>query len=146
MKPKTLHAELLLKAEFYDVDSMRIVWHGNYVKFLEQARCKLLDDIGFNYDHMETTGFAWPIVSVQLKYVKPIRFNQHFLIRASLEEYEHRLKIRYLILDPETGRKINTAESVQMAVDVRTGESQLVSPPCLIEAVERRMRDLGVLS
>lgn len=33
------------KAEFFDTDPMGIMWHGNYVKYLEMARCKLLDEI-----------------------------------------------------------------------------------------------------
>ena len=37
---------------FFDVDSMRIVWHGHYCKYLELARCKLLDKIGYNYKAM----------------------------------------------------------------------------------------------
>ena len=34
-----------LKAQFYDVDSMNVVWHGNYVKYFETARCALLEEI-----------------------------------------------------------------------------------------------------
>ena len=137
MKHRHLSAELLLKAEFYDVDSMRIVWHGNYVKYLEQARCALMDSIGFSYDIMEKTDYAWPIVQLAIKYVRTLQFKQEFLIKATLVEYEHRIKIKYLISDPLTGKKINTAETVQMAVDMRTMESQLVSPKCLIDAVEK---------
>ncbi len=37
---------------FFDVDSMNVVWHGHYVKYLEVARCALLDQIGHNYNDM----------------------------------------------------------------------------------------------
>ena len=41
--------------QFYDLDPMNIVWHGNYPRFLEQARCALLDKIAFNYVEMSRT-------------------------------------------------------------------------------------------
>ena len=41
--------ETEISAEFFDVDAMQVVWHGNYVKYLEIARCALLDKIGYGY-------------------------------------------------------------------------------------------------
>ena len=33
-----ISAEVIIPIQFYDLDPMRIVWHGNYPRFLEQAR------------------------------------------------------------------------------------------------------------
>ncbi|MBQ2464452.1 MAG: hypothetical protein II507_05635 [Treponema sp.] len=43
---KNISEEIVFNVEFYDVDSMRIVWHGNYVKYMEASRCALLNKIG----------------------------------------------------------------------------------------------------
>lgn len=139
MSKELISAEVQLKAQFYDVDTMRVVWHGNYVKYMEEARCALLDKIGFNYDEMEQAGYAWPVVGIQLKYVRTIKFGQDFVVKASLIEYENRLRIKYLFSDPFTGQKITVAESTQMAVDMNKGESLLASPKCLIKAVEAHL-------
>ena len=53
-----------LKAQFYDVDSMNVVWHGNYVKYFETARCALLGEIGYGYEAMRADGYAYPIVKI----------------------------------------------------------------------------------
>ena len=37
---------------FFDVDAMNIVWHGNYVKYLETARCAVLSAIAYDYNEM----------------------------------------------------------------------------------------------
>ena len=139
MKEHKLFIDLSLKAEFYDVDSMRIVWHGNYIKYYEQARCVLLDKIGYNYNEMEHKGIAWPIVKLDVKYIKPIIFGQEFCIRATLDEYENRLKISYLVYDQISGAIINRGTTTQMAVDMESGESLLVSPAHLIKIVEDYM-------
>jgi acyl-CoA thioester hydrolase len=136
MSTKHLVAEVRLKSEYYDVDAMKVVWHGNYVKYMEKARCALLDTIGFNYREMEDSGYMWPIVSMKLKYIKPIFYNQKFIIRATLLEYKHRIRIGYVIFDPASKTIFNKAETIQMAVDLNTGTSLLVSPSCLVDAVK----------
>ncbi|HKW55194.1 MAG TPA: acyl-CoA thioesterase, partial [Stellaceae bacterium] len=86
-------AEVLIKAQFYDLDPMQIVWHGNYVRFLEQARCALLDKIDYNYSEMLRSGYAWPVVDLRIKYVRPVRFGQEVRVTATMVEYENRIKI-----------------------------------------------------
>ncbi|MGE8385221.1 MAG: acyl-CoA thioesterase, partial [Pseudomonas putida] len=41
-----LQAEVEVLVPFFDVDMMEVVWHGHYVKYLEVARCALLDKLG----------------------------------------------------------------------------------------------------
>ena len=43
-----VEAEVVVKAQFYDLDPMGVVWHGHYARFMEQARCELLDKIGYH--------------------------------------------------------------------------------------------------
>jgi hypothetical protein len=58
-------AEIALKIQFYDLDPMQVVWHGNYARYFEQARCALLDSIGYNYPEMKASGYAWPVIDMQ---------------------------------------------------------------------------------
>jgi acyl-CoA thioester hydrolase len=126
-----------IKAQFYDLDPMNIVWHGNYARFLEQARCDLLDFIGFNYVQMMATDHAWPIVDMRTKYVRPIRFGQRISVTATLVEWENRLRIDYRIVDTVTGEVLTKAQTTQMAVHIRTGETAFESPAPLLEAVRK---------
>src|SRR3954464_10157171 len=98
-----ISAEVSIQAQFYDLDPMQIVWHGNYARFLEQARCALLDKIGYNYPDMAESGTGWPIVDMRIKYIRSIRFAQTIRVRATLAEYENRIRIDYRILDEATG-------------------------------------------
>jgi acyl-CoA thioester hydrolase len=142
MMNKELTIDMPIKAEFYDVDSMNIVWHGNYLKYYEQARCALLDKIGYNYNEMKQSGYAWPVVKIELKYMRPIEFNQEFRIKATLKEYENRIAISYLIYDLQSGKKINRGRSTQMALDIKTGESLFVSPKVFTDRVIKLLEEL----
>ena len=130
-----LTIDTTIKAQFYDLDPLQVVWHGNYVRFLEQARCSLLDRIGFNYPEMARTGFVWPIVDLRIKYVRPIRFGQEVIVSATLAEYENRLKIDYRIRDGQSGEVLTKAHTVQVAVDAESGELCLESPAVLTDRV-----------
>jgi len=131
-------AETIIKAQFYDLDPMEVVWHGNYVRYLEQARCVLLDAIAYNYPEMRESVFAWPIVDLRIKYVRPIRFGQEVVVAAAIVEYQNRLKIDYRIRDRITGEVLTKATTVQVAVSLSSGELQLESPAALTDKLEGR--------
>jgi acyl-CoA thioester hydrolase len=124
---------------FFDVDSMDVVWHGHYVKYFEIARCALLERIGHNYQQMRDAGYAWPIIDVQLRYMRGARFNQRIVVRADLVEWENRLKINYLIRDAETGERMTRGSTVQVAVEIASREMLLTSPRVFVDAVERAL-------
>ena len=128
-----LHVETQVVVPFFDVDSMNVVWHGHYVKYLEVARCALLDLIGHNYNDMLASGYAWPVIDLQLRYVRSAVFGQNLTVRASLVEWENRLKINYEIRDARTGRRLTRAHTVHVAVDIASGTMCYVSPPVLWE-------------
>ncbi|WP_249678205.1 acyl-CoA thioesterase [Pseudomonas abieticivorans] len=137
--PGVIHADTEILVPFFDIDTMHVVWHGHYVKYLEVARCTLLDQIGHNYNHMRDAGYAWPVIDLQLRYVRGATFGQRINVRASLVEWENRLKINYLISDAVTGERLTRASSVQVAVDIASREMQLASPQVFIDAVTRHL-------
>jgi acyl-CoA thioester hydrolase len=129
-----------LSVPFFDVDSMNIVWHGNYCKYLELARCKLLDKIGYNYRAMAESGFLFPIVDMQIKYIKPIVFEQAIVINATLTEWEQRLKIKYLISDANTQEVLTKAHTIQAAVELKTQRLHLACPDIFIQKVQQLVK------
>lgn len=124
-----------IKAQFYDLDPMQVVWHGNYARFFEEARCALLDRIGYNYPQMSESGYLWPIVDMRTKFVRPVRFAQDIRVTATLQEYENRLRIAYRITDAATGEVLTKGETIQVAVVAASEELCLECPPALTERV-----------
>jgi len=123
--------EVRVKIPFHDLDPAGIVWHGHYAKYFEIARCELLQSFGYNYDDMVASGYGWPVIDLRLRYVKPALFGQEIGVRATLKEWEYRLRIEYLVFDPDSGQRMTKGESVQVAVDLKTREMCLRSPNIL---------------
>ncbi|UJF22500.1 acyl-CoA thioesterase [Shewanella sp. OMA3-2] len=123
-----LSIEIDMIIPFHDVDSMGITWHGNYLRYFEVARCKLLDKLDYNYRQMQASGFAWPVVDVHIKYVKSSVFDQQITVKANIVEWENRLKINYQIIDSHTQQRITKGHTIQAAVDMRTEELCFITP------------------
>jgi acyl-CoA thioester hydrolase len=138
-KAGVLQAEVEILVPFFDVDSMEVVWHGHYVKYLEVARCALLDRLDHNYTQMRAAGYAWPIIDLQLRYIRGAQFGQRIVVRADLIEWQNRLKINYLICDAVSGERLTRASTVQVAVEIASREMQLASPKVFVAAVEQAL-------
>lgn len=133
-----LQAEIEVEVPFYDVDAMGVAWHGHYVKYCELARCRLLQMIDYDYPRMQESGFLWPVVELRLKFVRPARYGQKVRVRARLAEYENRLKVEFQISDVQSGERLTEGHTIQVAVAAASGELQFVSPPALLDRVEKR--------
>lgn len=120
-------AETTINVPFYDNDPMGVVWHGNYVKYLEIARCDTLAKIGYDYMDMKNDGVMYPIAKLDMKYIKPSKFAQNLRMVTVIEELEPSLIIKYEIFD-ENGEKIFKGKSMQICVNIETKQSVYVAP------------------
>jgi acyl-CoA thioester hydrolase len=118
---------------FQDIDAMEVVWHGNYTRYLEIARCALLDCIDYDYPRMRDSGFAWPVIDLRIKFIRPLQFKQRIRVQAELKEYENRLKMEFIITDAYSSQKLSKAYTTQVAVNMQTQEMCFISPPVLLE-------------
>ena len=125
MKFKT---DTIIRVEFYDLDPMDVVWHGNYVKYLEVARCDMLAKLGYNYVDMKNDGYAYPVATMEMKYIKPCTFGQELKVVSIVEEIEPALVIKYVIFDNKTGEKMFKAKTMQIAVDINTRKTVYDAP------------------
>ncbi len=130
-------AEVDVEIPFHDGDPAGVTWHGNYFRYFELARCALLDKLDYNYLQMNDSGYSWPVVDTRVKFAKPTVFRQRVKVKATLQEYDIRLKIAYLITDAVSGERLTKGYTVQVAVDQSTNEMCFASPKILIDKVRR---------
>ncbi len=133
---KKLEAKCEIDVEFYDLDPMNVVWHGNYVKYLEKARCDLLEKIGYTYDDMKKDNSAYPVAKMELKFIKPALFRQKLLVKTEIESVEPSLNINYTITDKKTGEKLLKAKTMQIRVAIDSMESVYEAPAEFLKKIE----------
>lgn len=123
-----------IKIAFNDLDPMNIVWHGNYVKYLEAARCDFFEQLKYTYMDMYRDGSMYPIAKMDFKFMKSAKLGDEIEVECILRELEPAIVFKYNIyLD---GKRILTASTMQMRVDVKTGETLYQAPEKLKKAIE----------
>lgn len=142
-KPGVLPVDVEAVVAFHDVDLARIAWHGHYLKYLENARWALMDSVGYGLDEMLAAAEGWPIVDLQVKYLRASRMGDRLLVRASLVEWEYRLVIRYLVTDVATGERVLRAQTTQVVVDMPAGTLRYALPAAFTQRVNERLAAAG---
>lgn len=130
-------AEYELKVSFEDIDLMGIVWHGNYIKYLEQARCDMFSKLNYTYMDMKDDGFSYPVAKMKVKYIKPAKFEDVLVVKSELVELEPAMNIKYVIFNKLTKEKIFEAKTMQIAFDIKANKSVYTPPKRFIEALKR---------
>ena len=122
-----LEASVDITVPFHDADPAGVVWHGNYFRYFELARCELLERMDYDYAQMARSGCVWPVVDLNSRFNKPVKFQDKITVVARLVEWEYRLMMRYRVLDANSNEAAR-AMTIQVPVDLKTGELMIGVP------------------
>ena len=123
---------------FSEVDSMGVVWHGNYVKYFEDAREAFGEKYDLEYLMMYDKGFFEPIVELTLKYKQPMIYGMKpevYLVYRPCEAAK--IIFDYEIRDAATKEVFVIGHSVQVFMDKNTHQLVLTSPEFYTEWKQR---------
>ena len=100
------------KVQYYETDQMGIVHHSNYIRWFEEARTGIFEDIGFGYSEMEKAGILSPVLEVSAQYRTMAKYSDVVCIEMKLKAYNGiKMVFEYVIRDKETGEVRCTGES-----------------------------------
>ncbi len=95
------------KINYYETDRMGVVHHSNYIRFMEEARCKWLEDIGMPFEVLEENGITIPVLGVSCEYKNHVTFGDTIIIDLTVKEYNSvRMTVEYNITDKKTGKVV----------------------------------------
>lgn len=139
--PSKLSIDIEKEVPFYDIDTYRIVWHGHYAKYFEEARCALLEKINCTYEDMENWGYFFPVIDLNIRYVKPLIFKQKIRINAQIKEWQNKLLINYIITDVASNERLTKGSTTQVAITMPDHIMQYESPAPLINKINELLGD-----
>ena len=115
---KTLNTTLKFKIRFSEIDAMRVVWHGAYAKYFEDAREYFGQQFDLGYLLIEQEGYFAPIVDLQFQYKQPLRYAMEPEITITYRPTEAaKIVFDYEIRDTATKAIMVTGRSVQVFMD-----------------------------
>ena len=105
-----------VRTYYYDTDHMGVVYHANYLKWMEIARTEYFRDI-LPYKEIEDMGIMMPVKSLNIEYINSVKYDQDIKIIIELKEIDS-IKVRffYEIYDENNVLKA-TAETLNVMVD-----------------------------
>jgi acyl-CoA thioester hydrolase len=75
---------LPVRVYYEDTDSGGVVYHSNYLRFMERARTEWLRAVGYEQDELlRTAGIVFAVRTASLDFARPARFND--LLQVSAE-------------------------------------------------------------
>ena len=141
MEQNSINDELSVNLDFtvpfYDLDAIQLVWHGNYVKYMENAREAFGEKYGFEYLHIFNSGYTAPMVDMHIKYRNSARIGDKLNIKITyVPTKAAKLVFQYIITRPKDNAVIIEADTTQLFVS-RSGVFELSNPDFLVEWKKR---------
>jgi acyl-CoA thioester hydrolase len=130
---KYIEDEILVNIRFSEVDSLGIVWHGNYLKFFEDGRENLGLKYGMSYHDLYDNKLILPIVETNLKFKSVLKFG-HVARLVTQLQFSQAAKViyKYTVYNETTGKLAAVGETTQVFVNEEM-ELQLITPPVFEE-------------
>lgn len=124
----TLTNTTRIRVPFFDVDSIQMVWHGNFLKYLEEGRELFGEKFGLEYMHIYNSGYVAPIADMHLEYKKTAGIGDVLLVETTYKPCRGaKLMFDYTVTRESDGELILKASTVQLFV-TRSGVFEVSTP------------------
>jgi|TARA_B100001971_G_C18185430_1_gene535300 acyl-CoA thioester hydrolase len=125
---KVLKDTTEIKVRFGEVDSMGIVWHGNYVKYIEEGRESFGKKYGISYLDIYAHDVMAPVVNLNIDFKKQVQYGDVLIIETVFVDSEAaKIIFKFNIIRKLDGELVATAESTQVFIDLN--REMLLYPP-----------------
>jgi acyl-CoA thioester hydrolase len=125
--------QIQVRVRYSETDQMGVVYHGNYVPYFEIGRVEWLRNKGISYKIMEESGVALPIVSMNINYKKPARYDELLTISTTFKS-QTSVKVEFECeIHNEKNELLTTAHFILVFVDLLTGKP--IQPPQYIKDI-----------
>lgn len=95
------------KLNYYETDKMGVVHHSNYIRFLEEARSRWLEELGISMEFLESNGYTIPTLEVNCKYKHHVTSGDTIIIKPKITEFNGvRMTVSYEVTEQKTGKVV----------------------------------------
>jgi acyl-CoA thioester hydrolase len=131
----TVH-ETRLRVRYAETDAMGVVYHSNYVVWMEVGRVELFRSMGVRYRDMERDGVLLAVAEVNCRFLSPARYDDEIIVKASVAEVNKRMiHFEYELRVAEDDRKVATGRTKHIFVDRQMNRSALPKSYCQLFGV-----------
>ncbi|OED50574.1 tol-pal system-associated acyl-CoA thioesterase [Rhodobacteraceae bacterium (ex Bugula neritina AB1)] len=89
-----------VRVYYEDTDMGGIVYHANYLRFIERARSDWVRGIGVDQNAMREAGLIYVVRRIEADYLAPAKFDEELLVTTSM----HNVTPARMVLDQQVTR------------------------------------------
>lgn len=116
---KILKDRTEIKVRFGEVDSMGIVWHGNYVKYIEEGRESFGKKYGISYIDIYANDVMTPVVNMNVDFKRQVQYGEKLIIETEfVDQQAAKIVFRFKIFRKSDNELVATAETTQVFIDM----------------------------
>ncbi len=130
-----------IRIRYDEVDKMGYVYHGNYAKYYHISRTELLRKIGISDKVLENHNILLPVIEMNIKYKKPIFYDDIVTIKTSLHKIPTAKMIFHHEVHNHNNEVVNQADSVVAFVDINT-RKPMVAPQFIVDKIKSYIRKI----
>jgi acyl-CoA thioester hydrolase len=112
-----------IRVRYGETDQMGYVYYGNYALYYEVGRVELLRKLGVAYSDLEKQGIGLPVLSFDIKYIKPAKYDDLLFLKTTLLELPTNRITFYYECKNEAGMLLNTGKITLVFVDIKTSKA-----------------------
>lgn len=128
----------VINVRFSDLDPMQVVWHGQYVRYLEDGREAFGRQYQIGYNDVSDAGYYIPIVELSLQYKQSLRYGEKAIVETRyIKTAAAKIIFDYTIYRESDHSIAATATSTQVFTDKKTGRLELNNPDFYIAWQEK---------
>lgn len=75
-----------VRVYYEDTDMAGIVYHANYLKFIERARSDYVRQLGNNQNEMRDAGIVWVVRRIECDYLAAAKFDDELIVETEVAE------------------------------------------------------------
>jgi acyl-CoA thioester hydrolase len=118
---------------FSEVDALKIVWHGHFIKYMEDGRESFGNKFNLAYATLYNNGFITPIVNLNIDFKRPLKHGDYAIVETTyIDSPAAKLIFSYKIYRSSDQALSATAETIQVFLDMN-GELSITIPPFITE-------------
>lgn len=126
---KKLSFELELEIRFSETDAMGVVWHGNYLKYFEDAREKFGQHYQMEYLDMYRKDFLTPIVKTELDHIASVYYGDRIKVKIEqIYQKAAKLVFQYEVYNLSTNVLATRGKTTQVFISASERKLQLIKP------------------
>ena len=117
-----------IRVRYAETDGMKVVYHGNYLTYFEEARTNLFRNIGIVYSDIEKAGIYLVVLEAHTHYRRSALYDDILHVKATFKEFPTmKLTINYEITRNKESEVLVTGQTVHAFINAQT--SKPIRPP-----------------